>query len=141
MSARSRRPQLRLEVGSLGVVDPFALAVEAYPDDCKAYCVTAPGEGGRRYPLELAGMNLVGAAQALLTLSMRWASRTPGSEAREEELTAGEVRLRIRRREGRLLKALLRNHVARLTEPPAWMSELLVALEEIDDFLRWEVEG
>ncbi len=141
MRARFRRPELRLELGSLGVVDPFALAVEADPDDHEAFCVIAPGEGGRRYPLELAGMNLVGAAQALLTLSMRWASRAPGSETPEDDLCAGEVRLRIRRREGRLLKALLKNHLGRLAEAPPWMEELLVALEEIDDFLRWEVDA
>lgn len=120
-------------------MDPFTLSVEEDPAEAGSFCVAPPGEGGRRYPLELAGMNLFGAAQALLTLSLRWASRAPEPPDEEEVPSVGEVRLRVRRREGRLLAALLRRHLARLTEPPPWMGELLAALEEIDDFLRWEV--
>jgi hypothetical protein len=54
---------------------------------------------------------------------------------------SGEARLVVGRREARLLAALLRRHLARLPEPPRWMPHLLVSLEQIDEFLRWEDVG
>jgi hypothetical protein len=50
----------------------------------------------------------------------------------------GEVRVALRRREARLLASLLRRHVDRLPEPPAWMPELRHSLEQIDAYLQWE---
>ena len=44
----------------------------------------------------------------------------------------------VKRREARLLGSLLRRHVARLPESPKWMTELLEALDEMDEFLRWQ---
>jgi hypothetical protein len=90
-------------------------------------------------PVELAGLNLVGAGQALLSLSLRWMGRAGRGDPPEE--IAGEVRLLVRRREARLLAALLRRHLARLPEPPAWMRDLLVSFEQIDEFLRWDDVG
>ena len=53
-------------------------------------------------------------------------------------LSLGEMRLVVRRREARLLAALLRRHLARLPEAPPWMGELLRGIEEMDEFLRWQ---
>lgn len=133
-----RRPELRVELESLGTVDPFRLEVVEDPAGSGAFFVTDPERRGRRAPLDLAGLNLIGAGQALLGLSVRWmgtAGREPGLEG---EPVLGEVRMVVRRREARLMAALLRRHLDRLPQPPAWMPELLGALRQIDVFLRWD---
>lgn len=131
------RPELRLELGGLGTVDPFGLRLVEHPPGSAAYFVEDPRSKGARMPLETAGLNLVGAGQALLTLSVRWMSRA-GRGLDPPDPPAGEVRMVVRRREARLLSALLRRHLARLPEPPAWMPGLLVSLEQIEEFLRWD---
>jgi hypothetical protein len=137
---KRRRPELRIELGGLGTVDPFGLRLVEHPPGSAAYFVENPRCAGPRMPVELAGLNLVGAGQALLSLSLRWmmgAGR--GAEPAEEPL--GEVRMVVRRREARLLAALLRRHLGRLPEPPGWMPELLTSLEQIDELLRWDDVG
>jgi len=84
-----------------------------------------------------ASLYLVGASQALFNLSFDWL-RTTAEEPPEPPKPLGEMRLAVRRREARLLGALLRRHLARLPEPPDWMSDLLRALDEMDEFLRWQ---
>jgi hypothetical protein len=135
---RRRRPDLRIELTGLGTVDPFGLRLVEHPLGSSAYFLENPRAEGVRTPVETAGLSLVGAGQALLSLSVRWmtlAGRCPPGP----DPPFGEVRLAVRRRESRLLAALLRRHLARLPEPPAWMPELLVSLEQIEEFLRWDV--
>ena len=124
-------------MGCLGAVNPFQLQIVEHPCGSGEYFVEDP-ELGRRSSVELAGLDLVGAGQALLGLSMRWL-RESGGEIEPGELPPlGDVRMRVRRREARLLSSLLRRHLARLPQPPRWMGELRRSLEEIDSFLRWE---
>ena len=136
---KRRRPELRLELGGLGTVDPFGLRLVEHPIGSADYFIEDPLSAGLRMPVEMAGLNLVGAGQALLSLSVRWMSRAGRGDP--SELPAGEIRMAIRRREARLLSALLRRHLARLPEPPGWMPELLASLEQIDEFLRWDDVG
>lgn len=133
-----RRPELRVELESLGTVNPFQLEVVEEPAGSGRFFVADPERRGRRAPLDLAGLNLIGAGQALLSLSVRWMG-TAGHDAEPElDPAAGEVRMVVRRREARLMAALLRRHLDRLPQPPAWMPELLGALQQIDVFLRWD---
>lgn len=134
---KRRRPELRIELGGLGTVDPFGLRLVEHPPGSTAYFLEDPRSAGPRMPVETAGLNLVGAGQALLSLSVRWMSRA-GRGLGPPEPPLGEVRMVVRRREARLLSALLRRHLARLPEPPGWMPELLASLEQIDEFLRWD---
>jgi len=134
---KRHRPELRLELGGLGTVDPFGLRLVEHPPGSAQFFVQKPGAPGPRMPVDLAGLNLVGAGQALLSLSMRWMSWA-GRPADPLEEPLGEVRMALRRREARLLAALLRRHLGRLPQPPAWMPELLASLEQIDEFLRWD---
>ena len=133
---KRRRPELRLELGGLGTVDPFGLRLVEHPPGSADYFIEDPRSAGPRMPVETAGLNLVGAGQALLSLSVRWMTRA--GRGGDPALPAGEVRMAVRRREARLLSALLRRHLARLPEPPGWMPELLVSLEQIEEFLRWD---
>jgi hypothetical protein len=137
---KRRRPDLRIELGGLGTVDPFGLRLVEHPPGSASYFVEDPAREGCRMPLDLAGLNLVGAGQALLALSVRWMGRA-GRGLDPPEPVTGEVRMLVRRREARLLKALLRRHLARLPEPPRWMPDLLGSLEQIDEFLRWDDVG
>ena len=137
---KRRRPELRIELTGLGTVDPFGLKVVEHPPGSAAYFVEDPLGAGARMPAEAAALNLVGAGQALLFLSVRWMTRA-GRGLDPPDPPLGEVRMIVRRREARLLSALLRRHVARLPEPPGWMPELLVSLEQIDEFLRWDDVG
>jgi hypothetical protein len=134
---RKRRPELRLELKELGTVDPFGLRLVEHPKGSAEYFVEDPRSAGPRVPVETAGLHLVGAGHALLTLSVRWmcgAGRCPDPPL----APSGEARLLLGRREARLLGALLRRHLARLPEPPPWMGKLLVSLEQMDEFLRWD---
>lgn len=140
MKSRKRRPGLRLELGALGLVDPFRLEVVEDPPGSERLAVQAPGAPGVRLPLETAGLNLVGAGQALLGLSFRWMTLAGGGHGPEGLGPTGEVRLLVRRREARLLAALLRRHLGRLPQPARWMADFLKALEEVDLVLRWEEE-
>jgi len=138
-TSRNRRPDLRLDLGPLGTVNPFHLEVVEDPPASGHHAVQAPGLQACRLPVEMAGLNLVGAGQALLALSYRWMVRA--GKVGDEDGPArnpGEVRLLIHRREARLLSSLLRRHLARLPQPPAWMGEFLKALEEVEMVLRWE---
>lgn len=137
---RKLRPHLRLEMAELGRVDPFLLAVEERPPGSGKFHVQ-PREGGDGIPVERAGLCLVGASQALFKLSFEWLQQV-GGEAPDSELgpgpVMGEMRLAVRRKEARLMAALLRRHLGRLPEPPEWMSDLMRALDEMDEFLRWQ---
>lgn len=135
---RNRKPELQVEVAGLGTVDPFRLRVVQDPPGSGNFCIEDPARKGRRAALEVAGLSLAGAGQALLMLSLRWMDRAGRSLAPEPALASGEVRMVLRRREARLLAALLRRHLDRLPEAPGWMGELLASLEQIDEFLRWE---
>lgn len=140
MRTRRGRPELRIEVGGLGTIDPFRLRVVEDPRGSGEYFVEDPGSGGRRAALAAAGLNLVGAGHALLGLSMQWllvAGReaVPGSPPPPP---LGEVRLVVRRREARLLGSLLRRHLRRLPEAPPWMADLSRSFDEIEEVLRWE---
>ncbi len=109
------------------------------PPSSGSYFIHPGGEEERRVPLDLAGLAVVGAAQALFSLSARWLTMS----AREIDThpvppVAGEVRVLLRRREARLVAALLRRHIARLGQPPSWMVELRQTMVQIDEFLRWE---
>jgi hypothetical protein len=147
MKTRALRPELRLEMGSLGTVDPFGLTLREDPGSPGVFVVERPASGTgppARLGLDLAGLNLIGAAHALFSLSSRWLEQA-GRLGNDPESTfavpSGEVRLRVRRREARLVASLLRRHLARLPQPPGWMREFLVSLEEIDHFLRWDELG
>lgn len=139
---KKRRPDIRLDLCHFGAVDPFRLRLEPGPGESDAYTVRDPLGGGPPANVDVAGIGLVGAGQALFDLAIRWMDRAgralPGPEA---ELRAAEVRMVLKRREARLLAALLRRHLDRLPEPPGWMPELLSALEQIDEYLRWEEAG
>jgi len=137
--ARRRRPELKLEMGPLGTVDPFTLKLEEAPPGSGRAVLTDPSRNDAAIPLEAAELSLVGASQALFHLSLRWLRRAGADVAPcDSARMSAEVRLLLERREARLLEALLRRHLARLPEPPAWMPELLRSLAEIDEFLRWE---
>jgi len=129
-----------MELKGLGTVDPFGLRLVEHPPGSAAYFVEGPLGGGPRLPVETAGLNLVGAGQALLSLSARWMA-SAGQGPDPPEFAGGEVRMLVRRREARLLAALLRRHLVRLPQPPAWMPHLLTSLEQIDEFLRWDDVG
>jgi hypothetical protein len=133
-----RRPELRVELESLGTVNPFQLEVVEEPAGSGKFFVADPERRGRRTPLDLAGLNLIGAGQALLSLSVRWMGTAGCDPEPESEPAVGDVRMVVRRREARLMAALLRRHLDRLPQPPAWMPELLGALQQIDVFLRWD---
>jgi len=147
MKARAPRPELRIAMGSLGTVDPFGLALREDPEAPGVFLVEGPSPAGgppARIGLDLAGLNLIGAAHALFALSSRWleqAGRLGTDPESTGAIPTGEVRLRVRRREARLVASLLRRHLARLPQPPAWMREFLASLEEIDHFLRWDELG
>ncbi|MEM8885386.1 MAG: hypothetical protein AAGD14_15070, partial [Planctomycetota bacterium] len=85
-----------------------------------------------------AGLCLVGASQALFGLSFEWLQQVGAEPGLGPPPELNQVRLALRRREARLLAALLRRHLRRLPEPPEWMTELRGALEEMDEFLRWQ---
>lgn len=138
MQARNRRPVLRVELDDLGPVDPFRLSLVEKPDGSGEFALEDPDQRGRRIPLEVAGLNLVGAAQAMMSLSGRWLCRAGRDSMPPCEFPVGEMRLVVRRREARLLAALLTRHLNRLPEPPGWMGELREALEQVDQFLRWD---
>ncbi|MHC4953731.1 MAG: hypothetical protein ACYTGZ_07560 [Planctomycetota bacterium] len=142
MTAR-RRPQLELEMAHLGRIDPFQLTLREFPPGSGEYRVALPKGSQEPLPVERAGLCLVGASQALMSLSLRWltqAGRDPAGDTGlpEAGMPAGEMRMVVRRREARLMGSLLRRHVARLPEAPKWMQELLDALDEMDEFLRWQ---
>jgi hypothetical protein len=143
VSVRNRaRPELRLELTGLGTVDPFGLRMVETPPGSGDFFVEDPARGGARTSLDRAGLCLAGAAQALLALSVQWMEGA-GAErlGPGDPVPVGEVRLRLRRRDARLLASLLRRHLARLPEPPGWMGEMLLSLVEIDEFLRWTDGG
>ncbi len=136
---RRGRPALSLEMSDLGRVDPFRLRLVEEPPASGNYFLYPRGEEARRVPMDLAGLAVVGAAQALFSLSAKWLTMS----AREIDThpippVAGEVRVLLRRREARLVAALLRRHIARLEQPPPWMAELRQTMVQIDEFLRWE---
>ncbi|MHC4222884.1 MAG: hypothetical protein ACYSUN_02750 [Planctomycetota bacterium] len=132
------KPELKLEVIGLGTVDPFSLQVIEQPAGSGDYFVEDPHQTGRRTKLDVAGLSLAGAGQALLTLSMRWMRRAGRPSEPDPLGPPGEVRMVVRRREARLIATLLRRHLDRLPQPPGWMPELLEAMEQVDEFLRWE---
>ena len=123
-------------MAELGRVDPFQLALEETPPGSGNFVVRRP-DSDIRISVERAGLCLVGASQALFGLSFDWL-RTSTQEPHEPPRPLGEMRLTLRRREARLIGALLRRHVGRLPEPPEWMRDLLRALDEMDEFLRWQ---
>jgi hypothetical protein len=137
---KRRRPELRIELKGLGTVEPFGLRLVEFPLGSAAYFLEDPQHAGLRMPVETAALNLVGAGHALLTLSVRWMSLA-GRAPDPPGPPSAELRLAVRRREARLLSALLRRHLARLPEPPGWMPELLASLEQIEEFLRWDDVG
>ena len=134
---KPNKPHLQLDVTGLGTVDPFGLRMVERPPDSGEYRIEDPRQGGHT-PLEVAGLSLAGAGQALLLLSMRWMDRAERRHERVPLPPVGEVRMVLKRREARLLATLLRRHVARLPQPPDWMGELVGSLVQIDEFLRWE---
>lgn len=154
MSSRRRRPHLQLEMAHLGRVDPFQLAIREYPPGSGEFRVEAPRKGQEPLALERAGLCLVGASQALMDLSLRWlaeSGRAAGQDAAgpgggggpvaaglDETPPMAEMRMCLRRREARLLASLLRRHLGRLPQPPDWMRSLLNALDEMDEYLRWQ---
>jgi len=113
---RRARPALLLELDRLGVVDPFRLEVDPTPDRPEL----VDPERRRRIPLDVAGVHVAGASQALLGLSLRWMEAASGAVApladvgsdREAVLgpdgPMGEVRLVLARREARLRARLIR---------------------------------
>jgi hypothetical protein len=136
MRTKSRRPSLRVEIEPLGSVDPFTLRVVEDPPGSGRWYAGAPA--GERMPLGLAGMNVVGASHALLTLSRRWVMESGGPDTGLPGPPEGEVTVALRLRETRLLESLLRRHLRRLPQAPPWMPELAAALREMAVLLRWE---
>jgi len=143
----------------LGRVNPFQLAIEESPPGSGEFRVLPPRNSKRAatepLPLERAGLCLVGASQALMDLSLRWLAESgrmaPDGGGRPPyadpaalpplpmaPLPLAEMRMALRRREARLLASLLRRHLGRLPQPPEWMAALLSALDELDEFLRWQ---
>ena len=137
----SKRPQLALEMAHLGCVDPFALALHEHPPGSGKFRVLPPKGANEPLSVERAGLCIVGASQALMDLSLRWFLASQ-SDDRPEDAPAplGEMRMIVRRREARLLGSLLRRHLGRLPQPPEWMAELLRAIDEMDEFLRWQAD-
>ncbi|MHC4939960.1 MAG: hypothetical protein ACYTHK_13405 [Planctomycetota bacterium] len=133
---RKLRPHLRLEMAELGRVDPFQLSLEERPPGSGRFQVRS--RDGSGMPVERAGLCLVGASQALFKLSFQWLQDIGGTAPDTPPPVMGEMRLAVQRREARLLAALLRRHLARLPEPPGWMGDLMRALDEMDEFLRWQ---
>jgi len=137
MTRRRDRPELLLEMGPLGTVDPFRLVLGEDPPGSGRHFVAAAESGAPRAPLAMAGLSLVGAGKALLGLSIRWLGEA-GREIEQAPLPpCGEVRMLFKPKEARLLASLLRRHLDRLPEPPDWMPELLRALIQMEEFLRW----
>lgn len=119
-------------------MDPFGLKLVEHPEGSAGYFIEDPRSApGPRVPVESAALHLIGAGQALLSLSLRWMSGA-GRCPDPPPSPSGEARLLLGRKEARLLGALLRRHLARLPQPPAWMPLLLVSLEQMDEFLRWD---
>jgi hypothetical protein len=135
---RRARPELQVELEGLGTVNPFRLEVVEEPAGSGRFFVADPERRNRRAPLDLTGLGLIGAGQALLSLSVRWMGAAGRDLEAECGPPVGEVRMAVGRREARLLAALLRRHLDRLPQPPGWMPELLEALRQIDVFLRWD---
>ena len=142
-----KRPQLALEMAHLGCVDPFALALDENPPGSGKFQVRPPRGADKPLSIERAGLCIAGASQALMDLSLRWFLASQVEERREDPPSPldppghlGEMRMVVRRREARLLGSLLRRHVGRLPQPPKWMEELLRAIDEMDDFLRWQAD-
>ena len=142
-----KRPRLALEMGNLGCVDPFDLRLQEDPPGSGKFRLhPAQGadlKGAKALELERAGLCVAGCSQALMELSMRWFFESRAGVFSEGDLpeappSLGEMRLVVRRREAKLLAALLRRHLNRLPEPPKWMRELLRGIEEMDEFLRWQ---
>ena len=135
---KAKRPDLRLELASLGTVNPFKLKGVEIPPGSGEFFLEDPDR--RRVPLERTSLRVVGAGQALISLSLRWMLRAGRDVASSDQVPPplGEVRLLVRRKEGRLLAALLGRHLKRLPQPPDWMPELHRTLEEIDAYLKWE---
>ena len=105
---RQTRPHLRLEMGELGSVDPFRLAVEESPPGSGNFLVRRP-DGAQSLSVERAGLCLVGASQALFQLSFGWLQQvSPDEEVADPPgcgpPVMGEMRLAVRRREARLLR-------------------------------------
>ena len=89
------RPELRVEIGGLGTVDPFRLRMVERPPRSGRFQIEDPQQGGRHTSLECAGLSLAGAGQALLTLSLGWMDRAVGFDVQEglRGPASGEVRL------------------------------------------------
>jgi hypothetical protein len=136
---RRRRPELKVELRGLGTVDPFGLRLVERPVGSGNHFVLDPRSQKPPVPVETASLSLVGAGHALLSLSVRWMCDAGHPPDPERPVT--EARLAVRRREARLLAALLRRHLARLPEPPGWMPRLLLSIEQLDEFLRWDDVG
>ena len=147
-----KRPRLSLEMGHLGCVDPFDLVVREDPPGSGKFRVQPTGGAQNPLAVERAGLCIVGCSQALMDLSMRWfleaqpgergpvGGGTPDGRAPDGLASLGEMRMVVRRREARLIGSLLRRHLGRLPQPPTWMAELLGAIEEMDEFLRWQAD-
>ena len=133
-----RRPTLLLGIEPLGPVDPFALDVLEEPPDSGKFCVRTEEAS---LSVTRAGLHLMGAANALCELSATWMDRV-GAPAAEPPslgpmLALGGVHFILRRRDARLLTSLLKRHLARLPQPPAWMTDLHRSLEEVQVLLQW----
>jgi len=143
-----KRPRLAIEMGNLGCVDPFELEVSEEPPGSGTFRLRVPGTKGKSsaaaLEAERAALCVAGCSQALMDLSLRWYVETHPEAGKGAGTDApppmGEMRLVVRRREARLLGALLRRHVARLPQPPKWMDDLLRGIEEMDEFLRWTLD-
>ena len=138
MRKTTTRPELLLDIRALGRVNPFRLRlIEEPPSSGQFYMKADAGQ----VPLDMAGLAVVGAAQALFTLSARWLARAGRGVDPEALPPPGEVRVLLKRREARLLAALVRRHLTRLEQAPPWMTDLRQTMEQIDEFLRWEDPG
>ena len=138
MRKATTRPELLLDIRALGRVNPFRLRLVEEPPASGQFYMTA--DAGT-IPLDMAGLAVVGAAQALFTLSARWLAKAGRGVDPEALPPPGEVRVLLKRKEARLLAALLRRHLKRLEQPPSWMADLQHTMEQIDEFLRWEDLG
>jgi len=158
-----KRPRLSLEMGHLGCVDPFDLVVREDPPGSGKFRVQPTVGAQNPLAVERAGLCIIGCSQALMDLSMRWFleaqscergsavergaagglapdGRIPDGRVPDGLAPLGEMRMVVRRREARLIGSLLRRHLGRLPQPPTWMAELLGAIEEMDEFLRWQAD-